>query len=453
MSGGFALVAAISTLIGASGVTELARLVPDGDQVSIAVGAAIVGALLFALVVGYRFSASITQSIEQMVCAMQAVAEGDLLRRIKIRSHDERQLGYTLDTTIAAFRESSAALTAAREDALAASTAKSAFLSSMSREIRTPMNAILGMSELLEETPLSDEQRRFLGIMRSNGAALLDLINDILDLSKVESGRLTLERAEFDIEVLVETAVETFSLRAYERGIELATHIREGVPSNLIGDSPRLRQILINLVGNAMKFTERGEIIVGISPEHIAEDFVHLHFTVLDTGIGIREDKCEAIFANFTQVDSSISRKYGGTGLGLAIVRRLVELMNGRIRVESEEGRGSIFHFTAQFGVGSASASDQIASTRARLRGLRALVADDNETNRLILREMLGRAGAVVDEASDGMTALALNAHATASGQPFQLILLDCRMPGMDGFEVARQLPCRTGRTILMLSS
>ena len=410
--------------------------------------------LILAVAVGFWLSVSITRPIARIMRMLEAVAAGDLSQRLVITSADEiGRMALTLNTTIAALKESREELTDAREAALAASTAKSAFLSSMSHEIRTPMNAILGMSEVLDETPLTDEQRRFLGIMRSNGSALLDLINDILDLSKVESGRLVLEHAAFDLETLVESTVETFSLRAHERGLELATHINGDVPTNLLGDSLRLRQIIINLVGNALKFTEHGEVVVSVACEESLDETAKLHFTVRDTGIGIPPDKVDAIFANFTQVDSSISRKYGGTGLGLAIVKQLVELMGGRIWVESEEGRGSVFHFTAQLDRCAGPIAAAAPPAPDMLVGVRTLVVDDNATNRLILREMLGRAGAIVSEAIDGPTALVMDEEAATAGQSYQLILLDCRMPGMDGFEVARKLPHRAGRIVLMLSS
>jgi two-component system sensor histidine kinase/response regulator len=346
-------------------------------------------------------------------------------------------------------------LIAAREAALAASLAKSEFLSSMSHEIRTPMNAILGMAELLEETPLNADQAKFLGIMRSNGDVLLSLINDILDLAKVEAGRLTLERVEFDLESLTDKVVETLGLRAHAKGLELAVRLMPDVPRQLGGDPLRLRQILINLIGNAIKFTETGQVLLSVERDSVADGPGALLFTVADTGIGIAKDKFDAVFANFTQADSSTTRRYGGSGLGLAISRRLVDLMNGRIWVESELGAGSAFRFTARFEVSAAPRAVEPSTVALMLSGTRALVVDDNATNRLILREMLTSRGAEVSEAEDGPHGLALLERARLSGRPFKLLLLDCRMPGMDGFQVAERIRAigYDGLPLLMLTS
>jgi two-component system, sensor histidine kinase and response regulator len=351
-------------------------------------------------------------------------------------------------------RERTSELQASETRALAASRAKSEFLSSMSHEIRTPMNAILGMADLLAETRLTADQQRFVQTMISNGDALLDLINGILDLARIESGRLDLEQTELDLEELVEHVAETLGMRAHEKGLELTTRILPDVPRRLVGDSLRLRQVLINLVGNAIKFTEQGEVALTVESEAGLEGGVQLHFSVRDTGIGIAPDKLEAVFHFFTQADSSTTRKYGGSGLGLTIASRLVQLMGGRLWATSEVGKGSVFHFVACPGVAPVQALE--VEELPRLEGERVLVVDDNATNRMILRETLLSQGAETAEASCGAEALSEAVRARTQGRPYRLVLLDCGMPGMDDFQLAAKLRNHAGGSpamILMLSS
>ncbi|MGH7906106.1 MAG: PAS domain S-box protein, partial [Candidatus Binataceae bacterium] len=335
------------------------------------------------------------------------------------------------------------ALIAAREEALSASRAKSEFLSSMSHEIRTPMNAILGMADLLWETSLGAHQRRYLETMRANGDALLDLINHVLDLTKIESGQLTLETAPFDLNDLIERTAETLGIRAHEKGLELVARITPGVPLTVTGDPLRLRQILINLLGNAIKFTERGQVILTVEKEpraHTAlspEPVEWFRFSVADTGVGIPENKLSAIFSSFTQADSSITRRYGGTGLGLAIVKRLVELHRGSLAVESRMGLGSTFHFTIPLALREQADDSRPPQT---LAGVRALIADDSPVNRLLIREVMTSRGASVAEASGGEEAIAIAEAVRESGNPFDLVLLDSRMPETDGFKAAARL-------------
>jgi two-component system, sensor histidine kinase and response regulator len=342
----------------------------------------------------------------------------------------------------------------AKEAAEIANRAKSAFLANMSHEIRTPMNAIIGMADLLTETPLSQEQREYVQIFRKAGDTLLNLINDILDLSKVEAGRLELENSEFDLNELVEKITEFLAVHAHKKGLELICQIMPDVPAGLTGDPGRLQQVLVNLIGNAIKFTEKGEIVLNIENDPEAKEPGSLLFSVSDTGIGIPREKLNIIFDTFTQSDSSITRKYGGTGLGLAISKRLVELMGGHMRVESEVGKRSIFYFTVQFG--TQTESKQQMSLAVNLKGVRTLVVDDNATNRLILMKILIGWGASATEIEDGEHGLIELRRAKEAGTPYQLLLLDYRMPGMDGFQVVERIkeaPDIGSITIMMLTS
>ena len=376
-------------------------------------------------------------------------------------------------------KRAEAELQKAKGVAEAANRAKSEFLANMSHEIRTPMNAIIGMADLLSETPLTKEQEEYVRVFRRASDNLLALVNDILDLSKVEAGGLTLEHVEFDLVELIEKTSEMVAKVAHDKGLELACQVMADVPRDLVGDPHRLRQILLNLMGNALKFTMAGEVVLRVEmmndergtqnsePSSLSaptssfnasihhSSFIVLRFSVSDTGIGVPGDKLGIIFESFTQADSSTTRQYGGTGLGLAISKRLVELMGGRIWATSTVGQGSTFSFTAKFRVQEEPKVRTLAPP-AELQGVKVLVVDDSATNRLVLKGILTAWGMQVVEAPNGVDGLAELMRAHESGDPYRLVLLDCRMPAMDGFQVAerlRAIPNLAGITVMMLTS